>query len=161
MGASAASHLKQGDRIDASSSWGEGSCLNENYLNDTTFYLGLRLTGAWINDVRYDTLYGWVKITTRWNSYTIHEYALERANDLPYTFLVYPNPATDQLSIYSHSLDGASFSLYSSIGEPVVAATGLSGSTVTIDRGNIAHGLYIYELLYPDGSNYKGKILFK
>ena len=62
------------------------------------------------------------------------------------TISVSPNPFTNTITIHGMS-DGMRYTLYTSIGTPV-----LSGSNATIDTKNIPKGVYMLEVVGTEGT---------
>ena len=73
--------------------------------------------------------------------------------------MIYPNPATDILTIeLEQPMEKWDWTLYNIHGQVVLELRGLSGDKLTIDRGTLATGLYTYQLKTADGPSVSGKI---
>ena len=60
---------------------------------------------------------------------------------------IFPNPFTTHATIkFSHQLNAATLRVYNMLGELVVEQRNISGSTLSITRGNLAGGVYVYEV---------------
>ena len=73
--------------------------------------------------------------------------------------MIYPNPATDILTIeLEQPMEKWDWTLYNIHGQVVLELRGLSGDKLTIDRGTLATGLYTYQLKTADGPSVSVKI---
>jgi hypothetical protein len=72
---------------------------------------------------------------------------------------IYPNPASNQITInYNCSTDGVC-RIFNSLGEEVMTISlTKTNSTVTTNIENIANGLYTYQISFLDCLNTNGKI---
>ena len=69
------------------------------------------------------------------------------------TVNIFPNPFTTHATIkFSHQLTSACLRVYNMFGELVVEQRNISGSTLTLTRGNLAGGVYVYEVWDPEGN---------
>ena len=60
---------------------------------------------------------------------------------------IFPNPFTTHATIkFSRELSAACLRVYNMFGEVVVEQRNISGSTLNITRGNLAGGVYVYEV---------------
>ena len=63
------------------------------------------------------------------------------------TIKIFPNPFTTHATIkFSHQLTSATLRVYNMFGKLVVEQRNISGSTLSITRGNLAGGVYVYEV---------------
>ena len=73
-----------------------------------------------------------------------------------------PNPFTDQSQLV---LEGAStlqqVQLYSITGQLMRTYAGLSANSLSIEKGNLTPGMYLYKALAKDGKAYSGKLVLE
>src|SRR5690606_4176244 len=62
-------------------------------------------------------------------------------------FNIFPNPFSSHTTLQSdQSINDGTLTIYNALGEVVSHITNINGQSVTIDRGNLANGLYFIRL---------------
>ena len=84
---------------------------------------------------------------------TIDPLITEKAN-----VLLYPNPATHGFEIIAPKNENYTLQVFNNVGQQVLAATSQNGYA-RITRGNLAAGVYLVQIKYPDAQVFK-KIIF-
>ena len=75
---------------------------------------------------------------------------------------LFPNPAKGNLTLeVPPSVSGLKFTLFDLLGRVVRTETQLTGSSVTIQRGDIPSGMYIYKVEDARGLGHTGKVLLE
>ncbi|MDX2003627.1 MAG: T9SS type A sorting domain-containing protein [Chitinophagales bacterium] len=72
-------------------------------------------------------------------------------------FKVYPNPASDELSIESEK--AGSFKVYNVLGVEVLSRQLFSNEKINVSLTGISRGTYLYRFLGTDGHSFSGKIV--
>ncbi len=77
-------------------------------------------------------------------------------------FMLYPNPATSQVIIYTGGqLNGATITLYSVAGQKVFTGVLTGATTQTINTGNFSRGVYFVNVTAANGESYKAKLVLQ
>lgn len=77
-------------------------------------------------------------------------------------FQIYPNPVETEITIFSGNSVSKirQFTLYDAYGR-VLLSSPLEEEQMTLNRGDLAAGIYVYELLSSNGAKQNGKLILK
>ncbi len=79
-------------------------------------------------------------------------------------FIVYPNPMQDEttvLILHDQGLENADMTIYNFLGEEVQKIKKLNGNKVTFERGDLASGMYFFNITQRSKSVAAGKFIVK
>jgi hypothetical protein len=95
------------------------------------------------------------------NGYTMPVGLNEMQNEIK--SYVYPNPFSNQTSIYFDNPSGETFTLiiYDVLGKEIKVMNELSRQPVILEKGNINPGLYFYNIYSHSGKEVSGKIIIR
>jgi hypothetical protein len=77
--------------------------------------------------------------------------------------VVYPNPASEEASVLVNSTiytGNYQFGLYDAAGKLITAQTGTFGTLMSVQRGDLAPGMYFYRVSVNDAVISNGNLIF-
>lgn len=75
---------------------------------------------------------------------------------------LFPNPSRTFFKIQTNAvLSNAKLIVFNALGQQVLVENNISGSTVTVQRGNLENGIYLVNLLQDDQLIFSEKVLFE